>query len=59
MSHLVVGKKILEGEMPQSADSDQESRELVRQAPIYVKKIVDSDKRINQELLLLYRSMHA
>ncbi len=58
MSHLVVDQKVLGGDMPSSPDSEQENRELKQQAPIYVKKIINSEDRMDQELLLLYRSLH-
>ena len=58
MSHLVVDQKVLGGDMAESPDSEQENRELKQQAPIYVKKIVNSDYRMDTELLQLYRSLH-
>ena len=54
----MVDRKVLDGSKDESADSELESRELKRQAPRYVNKIVYSDKRMDQELVLLYRALH-
>ena len=59
MSHLVVDSKVLDSKKDESAGSERESRELKREAPRYVKKIVQSGERMDQELVLLYKALNS
>ena len=59
MSHLVVDQKVFDHQIKvNSTDSERDSRELKRESPRYVNKIVYSDKRIDRRLVLLYRALN-
>ena len=59
MSHLVVDVSDPDRRIKESSDSEYDSKRLLRQAPRYVNKVVRSDKKIDRELLLLYRAKNA
>ncbi len=60
MSHLVVDHKDLKSKKEADlTNSELESEELKQHSPKYVNQIVCSDKKIDQQLILLYRALNA